>query len=478
MNLSRVRRRGLYFGIRMLGSASLLYCGIGLAPCAFAADPPGDELVAMVLSLLNEKDKDLRAVGLEQVRTEAKGAAATNQFAAQLPKLPPEAQVGLLSALADRGDRAARPAVLALYQSASAEPVKVAAIEALGPLGETADLKLLIPLLSAPAKAEQAAARASLVRLQGEDVAAAIATESKQGPTPQRVALIEILATRHALDTLPVVLAAAVDNDPVVRAAAMTALGQVAGPEAIPGMLQGVLKAKPGSERVAAEKNIMFVCLRDPDTETRAAPLLAAMEKLPTSDRLTLLPTLGRVGGSAALKVVEATIADPSAERHEIGLRALCNWPDASVAPRLVELAQKDKHPEHQSMALAALIRVAPLPDKRPPSERLELLTKVIGMCTDDGERNLALKRASAIRTIETLRFILPYLDKPPYAQQACETVVELAHHRELREPNKAEFDPALDKVIQISKNPIVIDRANRYKKGQTWVKANATAQP
>ena len=47
-------------------------------------------------------------------------------------------------------------------------------------------------------------------------------------------------------------------------------------------------------------------------------------------------------------------------------------------------------------------------------------------------------------------------------------TVVELAHHRELREPNKAEFDKALDAVIRISKDADVVDRAKRYKKNQT----------
>src|SRR5205085_11419918 len=110
----------------------------------------------------------------------------------------------------------------------------------------------------------------------------------------------------------------------------------------------------------------------------------------------------------------------------------------------------------HRTMALAALIRVAPLPDKRPDNEKLELLQKALSMCTRQEERASVLKRARAIRTVQTLRFLVPYLDQPPFAQEACESVVELAHHRELRDPNKAEFERALDKVIQTSKNAIV----------------------
>ena len=72
----------------------------------------GDDLVGTIVNLVSDKDKDLRALGFQQVRESAKGSKATLQFAALLPKLSADAQPGLLDALADRGDKAARPAVL------------------------------------------------------------------------------------------------------------------------------------------------------------------------------------------------------------------------------------------------------------------------------------------------------------------------------------------------------------------------------
>jgi hypothetical protein len=63
----------------------------------------------------------------------------------------------------------------------------------------------------------------------------------------------------------------------------------------------------------------------------------------------------------------------------------------------------------------------------------------------------------------------MPYLDRPEFVQAACETIVELAHHREVREPNKVEFDSALDKVIKLSRDEVIVERANRYKNGETW---------
>ena len=439
---------------------------------AFQAD---EDLIHLVVNLLGEQDPDLRALGLEQVRTEAKGETATRRFAEQLPKLPPDGQVGLLRALAERGDKAARPAVVELLQTTRDEAVRVAAIGSLGSLGQPQDLTDLMQRLDEGSKAEQTAARASLVRIQGPGVTAAIARGMQRAKPHLRVALIEILAARRALDTIPDLLQSAIDDNATVRSAAMSALAEIAGPEHMPGMVEGLLKAKPGAEREAAEKAIMFVSNRIPDAERRADPLMKALEKLDEAERTTLLPALGRVGGLKALRTIETAIAD--AERHDVGVRALCYWPNASVADRLIELAKADEHDHHRTMALAALIRIAPLPDGRSDQEKLELTRKVMAMCKTDPQRKLMLKRASAIRTVETLRFILPYLDQPEFAEQACESIVELAHHRGLREPHKAEFHQALDRVIATSKDAVVIDRANRYKRDQTWVRPKAPSR-
>jgi HEAT repeat protein len=446
--------------------ASLLAAGASRSAAAEADDP----LVAMVVGLLGDADKDVRSLGLEQVRTAAPGEVATRQFAAQLAALPPEAQVGLLGALADRGDAAARTSVLETLADSEGD-VRVASIEALGALGETADVPLLCKFLAGEEGAERAAARGSLVRLTGDGVIAAIIAQMKDEPAPIHAALIGILAERHAVEVVPTLLADAIWTDADVRVAAMAALGELGEQKHVAGMVAGVLFAAPGKEREAAERAVVAVCLREKDPQRRAEPLLTAFEALDAADRPALLSTLGRVGGDEALKIIEAVIGDGDASRHQLGIQALCNWPDATVAPRLIELATTDEHPPHRTTALRALIRIAPLPDGREDIEKLKLLNQAMEMCTRDEERHLVLKRASAVRIPETLAFAVSYVDKPAYAQQACETIVELAHHRALREANKAAFDQALDQVIAISRDAVVVERAQRYKQGQTWVR-------
>jgi hypothetical protein len=233
-------------------------------------------------------------------------------------------------------------------------------------------------------------------------------------------------------------------------------------------MVPGVLKAAGGAERDAAERAVMTVCNRITDPTKRADPLLAAMAKLNADDNTALLSTLGRVGGPAALNVVEAAIADKIPRRHSAGIRALCNWPDATVAARLESMTETTRDPSERAQLLRALIRVAALHDERTNADRLALLERAMTLSTTEEERNLVIRRVRTIHTLESLRYVLAFLDKPELAQEACASIVELAHYKELREPNKAEFDRALDAAIRVSKDPVVVDHAQRYKKGQT----------
>lgn len=462
-------KRARWFVVGVLCCAGV----VGIAGTLSAVEETTDDLVDLVVGLLGDADKDVRAIALDQVRTRAKGQAATRAFAAQLPKLPADVQVGLLRALTDRGDGVARPSVLELLEASGDESVRVAAIAAVGALGEGGDATLLIGKLGGGSKAEHAAARKSLQRLRGDDVGQSIcaAIEAKDADAGLRVSLIEVLAERRDKSALGDLLATAVDDDDGVRMASMTALGQLAGPEQMAGMVRGVLAAKSSAERAAAEKCVMFVCHRIDNADEQADALIAAIDQLKPDYRAAMLSTLGRVGGPKALDRVEAAIADADPALHDLGIRALCNWPSAAVADRLTGLATTAESPAHRTMALRALIRVAPLTDDRADEQRLALLGKAMTMSQRDEERILVLQRARAVRTLATLRFLLPFVDEMELAETACESIVELAHHRTLRDANKAEFHAALDKVIAASKDAVVVDRANRYKKGQTWVR-------
>jgi hypothetical protein len=303
------------------------------------------------------------------------------------------------------------------------------------------------------------------------EAADAMVAEMRRSPPPVRIELLRILTTRRTRGAVGAFLEAATEDDAGVRQAAVQALAELAGADQLPGMIALVLKTPAGRERDAIERAIAAACNRAESQDERAAPVIAALDRHSPAERNVLLPTLGRVGGAAALDVVDAAVASTDAATHDAGIRALCNWPDGAVVSRLLRVARTDDDQAQRQLALQALIRVAPLADDRTDLRRLDTLRTALAMCATDAERNQVLDRAKAVRTVDTLRFLLPLLDQPAHAQQASLTIVELAHHSKLRESHRGEFHQALDRVIATSKNATVVDRAQRYKKGETWVR-------
>ncbi len=454
--------RGLVSG---MFSGAMLPLVLWALPAA-GAEPAGDESIQMIVELLRQPDAELRGLALQQVREAMPGEPATLRFAESLPSLSAEGQAALIDALAARRDAAALPAIEKLSNSPD-ERVQAAVLRAIGSLSGAKAVPRLVEAVADSNSAKSAAARSALVRIPGAEVNQALTKQLGAASPALRIALLDILVERNATSAAADILPLAGDSDAELRRAALAALNKLAGPEQVGGLVALLLKTEQLAEREAVEKAIMFACARGNEAE-RAAPLLKAYRELPPDARVKVLPALGRVGGPEALSAAEAAMKSDHEELREAGFRALCNWPDASVAAKLLDLAQTGPSDRHRLSALRALIRVAVLADGRSNEERLALLKKAVALATRDEERNLAIDRAKAIRSIESLRFVVPYLDQPAHAQQACATICELAHHKELREPNKAEFDTALDRVIALSKDPKLADRAARYKAGRT----------
>lgn len=464
-------RSGLYAALDDTVRRSVLALAIVLAatagPLRAESSPAGKSLGDTVLAAIAAGDPDMRAVALDRVRHGVSGEWFTRAVSEKIPSFEPAVQTVTLLALADRGDAAAVPAAVNLLASATDPAVRSAALLLLGRLGGPAAVPTLEKSLSA-ADPERAAARRALVVIGGPDSAAAIVAAAGRAAAPgPRAVLIDVIAERRDRNAMPLLLTAAIDDDSGVRQAALRALGRLGGPDQIPGMVQALLRSS-GDDRKGAELALFSTCTANKDSARSAEILFEKYSSAGDADREILLPALARVGGPKVMELVEGMLADPATRSQ--GLAALARWPDATVADRLFELFNASTDEGERNMLLAALIRIAPLPDNRlNDAQKLELLKKTMSLCERPADKAKALERANAIRTIDTFRFVVPYLDDPALAEPACLSVVELAHHQKLRDANREEFLKALDKVLDITKNEELVERATRYKAGQTW---------
>jgi HEAT repeat protein len=409
----------------------------------------------------------------------SENAQARMVAAAHLRELPDEIIAELLSRLSDFSDD-----IVMLLIESSAErrnlellPLcrtllgqdtlnrKLAGVRILGRLGDPAVIPDLIALLAAEQELSAAASQA-LLRMPREAVGPALlaALSRSELCTPA----IQVLREMKYYEAIDPLVERAASKDRNAYLPALAGLAGIADPDDadLPRLFGLLSRTAAGAHRDEVEKTIAQVCNKLPEGTSPAQPVLAWLKEHPTERLVLSLPLLGRLGGPESLTAIEAELPSKDPSTADAALRGLCNWPTAEVADKLSSLAVSGADKRTRRRALRAYVRVVSLPSQRPESDTLTMLQTAMKQAEEPEDRTLVLERAATVRTMECIRWLASFLDDPACAQQACQSLVELAHHRELRHPNIAEVGPILEKVATISKDSAIAERANRYRLG------------
>lgn len=388
---------------------------------------------------------------------------AVKELAGGLPGLGGKSQAALLRAFGERRDRGALPAVVSA--TASADPtVRSAALAALSGVGDASTVALLVKAVQEGGESAPVARR-SLETVFADGVDQALIDTLKTTSDPARRALfIEILDHRRAASAVPVLLQELASDDANLRRRAISALGNVAGPEDASGMIKGLLAIKDAGERAEAGRAVAAVCARAADEARRADPVLTAYDQATAAERSLLVPVLGRIGGAKALVLVREAVASQDEARRQGGFQALFNWPDSAVASDLLKLAETTSDGDLKKRAVQELARVVVQPGPLSADERLALLTRGFDASNRDQEKRLILERIREVHTFPAVRFAAKRMSEPGLAAQAIATVVDLLHHEEIRKPNQSEADAILDQVIRLSKDKSLVERAKSFR--------------
>ncbi|MFC1596535.1 HEAT repeat domain-containing protein [Planctomycetota bacterium] len=448
--MRRIHRTKAAVGLLLAGLVGLAG---GFAPAA-EEEGENEPLIQMIVELVGDADRDMRALGLQQIREEVPGEAATKRFAALVTELPPEGQAELLEALGDRQDAAARPAVLEMLESEE-EAVRAAAIRALGGLGGEADVALLAKSSAATAAAERLAARESLVRLRGEGIDAAIVDTLGEGEPGMRAELLGVLAQRNARGALGTVLESAEDPESSVRVAALGALRFLADENhaaAIVKILKGI---GDDPERRKAELALLAVCSRS--GQACAEAIIAGMADADVPARIALLHGLGRAGGAASLEAILGRLEDDDESVRDEAVRMLSFSSDPAAAPHLLEIAKTTQSLRHQVLAIRGLVRLSGPRGEEPA--KVDTLAEVMSLAKRPEEKRLVLGMLGGTAGPESLELATSALDDEALAGEAALASVMIA------EKMKGKADKvraAMEKVGKSAKDAQVRQRAQK----------------
>lgn len=362
--------------------------------------------------------------------------------------------------LAARGQHAALPLLMEAARQKNDPALRVRGITAMTKIADGGCIALLIEALGDEPVARTAVS--VLSSMPAGLVENAVTKAFQESAGAKRGFVADVLVARRMTEAVPLMLdLAKIENDGALRNDVVFVLVNLGDDKTLSALVSLLLNVQDRQHRDRLETTYLEIAKKHDNT---VEPILAAMKDDATT--ITLLPVLGRVGGKAAEARVEKALCSVNGELRAAGIRALCNWPDAGVAEKLAKLVKEDQDPGVCISALRAYIRVVSLPSDRPDQKTLQMLQWAFGVAERPDEKNLVADRVSTVRTVETLRWLVKLLDDKAVTQEACRSIVDLAHHRDLRNPNRDEFVKALRRVIEVSQEAATISRAKGYIEG------------
>jgi HEAT repeat protein len=386
---------------------------------------------------------------------EMPGAEASKTLIAAMDQPSADKRVLLIQTLGARRDKAAFPAIANLARS-SEPAVRVAAISALGQLG---DASVVPAMFEATADANSDVARAAqavLLGLPGKAVDAAIAQMLKKGDARFRRTAIELIGQRRAAGASDVLLKAAGDGDRDIRKTAIQALAESGTTGDLPGMIGLLLSRKDAQDLAATEAALGAVCGRATNPQQCADQLLAALPKAEVAPKCALLRTLRGVGGARALAAVRAAQKDGNAEIQDAAFRSLCEWSTAEAAPDLLAIAKGSSDAKQRILATRGYIGLIKS-EGTPVSQRLAMCREAAALAERPEEKKLLLGSLGGIASAESLAMAMTYLGNAATRNEAA--LAALAICGQILEKCPAAVAEAMEKVSKTTDNRGILRR-------------------
>jgi HEAT repeat protein len=358
----------------------------------------GREGLPLLLETLRGPSKRLFNMGLSVSRELEAGPQASAIDLAlvdEAVKLHGQRAALLLTAVADRnagggaGEALVRK-VLAVA-TGSDKPARLAALEALGRIGDAA---VIDPLLEAATDADPQvaeAARAAAAALPGDAVDRVILAKLSAADARLLPVVAGLVGGRRipAVKELTPLLA---HGDAAVRKAAVESLGAVVDLPNLQLLIDAVVKPRDPAEAEVASRSLRQACTRMADREACAEKLAASLaDGLPMATKIAVYDTLGEVGGRKALAAVAAAGNSSTPELQDAATRLLGKWMTPDAGPGLVDLAGSLPPGKYQTRAVRGAIRIArqfAVPD----NDRAELCRQVLKTAEDPADRKAVLE--------------------------------------------------------------------------------------
>lgn len=393
---------------------------------------------------------------------ELKGREVTEAIGAELDKSESDRQVSLLLAISDRNDAAVLPRLLQAAQKSS-KGVRIAALTQLDRFSDLSSVPVLLSAASETDSDVATPAKATLTRMEGKTVDAALLKRLPQSAGRTRQVIIELAALRRIHEAVPELLSSAEDKDPGVRRAALGTISTLGSERQVGGLVRLLTNTKNPDDQEEIEKALTAVCSRA--GEKCLPEVLPLTKHEDTELRLVGLRTLATIGGREALGALNSAVNDPdeSVQTEAVGTLATWpnNWPeDSNVAEPLLKLAESGRKPVHKIQGARGYLLHLQENKKLNNADKLSAFERLQPSLQHPQQKQLAIATLGQIPTAKSLDLLASYASDPAVAEEACLGLVNLAAAKNLEGASKEARQKALQLAAEKSQNAATKSKA------------------
>jgi HEAT repeat protein len=391
--------------------------------------------LALLIEHLHSPDVAMRNVALRAIR-ELPGPLVTPAIVSELANANPPLQALIIAALVERGDRGALAAIEA-KAAADDEEVRVAALNALGRIGASSSVPILLKaVIAGRTPAAAGAAVASLGRIAAPDTDAAILAALPPAPPAVRSRLIAVLGDRKAESAIPELIRLAQDGNAEIVRTAFRALTLIARPGDLPALVRLSVSTSDDATRTLADRAVVTTSMKVLEPARRADAVLAAFRQADDANtRAALLRPLGAVVRSMSATfdpfiAVRSALDDPAPVLRDAAIRCLADWPDATPSTTLLELVKRGLEPAQRDLAWQGAMRMAAnvaAGRDRSPLNPVAFFAQANPLVRTPREKMALVSSLGNVKHIAAFNLLQPYLDDPAVATEAALAIVQIA---------------------------------------------------
>ena len=343
--------------------------------------------VPLLIQQLRSSDQAFFQLGLTLIR-EYDGKEINQPISDELPKAMADRAALIIQAVSDRDDAFFVSTILKGLES-QVKTVQLSAIDALSRRG---DERCIDPLLKIGLGSDAelaAAAKNTLGIVRGKTIDEGILKRLDNKKSDSFGLLIELVGKRR-LRAPQILIATLKNEDPIIRHAAIVALGETVIQSELGILIDLTTKDPQPDDTDVARKALRAASVRMPDRDACATQLSHALGRSPTEIKVSLLEIISEVGGPIALKTIGRAANSKDESLQDAGSRLLGKWNSLAAAPVLLELAKTSPERKYQIRALRGYLGLARKFDM-PNKERASMCRRAMEAASRPEEMKLAL---------------------------------------------------------------------------------------